>query len=292
MTIMDNSAILKSKLSKDGWYPEDSNRLLSALDKMLTGTTFAEPVKAMICPHAGYIYSGNVLGKAAINISKNHYSKIIILGPCHYAAVKDLAILTNYQSIQTPIGTSNILSDDVDKLIKHPLFEIEDKFHKAEHSIQMQIPVLQYLCPETPILPIIFGSLSWEASKEIANQITQIIDNKTLIIVSSDFTHYGDNFDFAPFTDRSKGTVREQIESHDMNAINPILANDINSYQDFIRTENHTICGCYAIEVLMQLCKNNQTKFKLCDYKTSGDLTGDYSHSVSYAAIVALGRWE
>jgi len=282
--------ILISKLGHDGWYPKDKHVLKNMLDEMLQGSVSEAKIKAMICPHAGYLYSGDVLAKAVINIDQSQYSKIIILGPCHYANVQDLAILTNYKAIETPIGTTHLLQSDIETLIENPFFRIEDQIHKPEHSIQMQIPPLQFKCPNTPILPIILGSLSIEASQAIASQISKIIDQDTLILVSSDFTHYGDNFDFTPFENPADGSTREQIEKHDMKAIQPIIQNDLLSYQEFIRTNNHTICGCFAIEVLMQLCHNN-TEFKLCAYKTSGDLTGDYSHSVSYASIIAHGRW-
>ncbi|MBL6785094.1 MAG: AmmeMemoRadiSam system protein B [Rickettsiales bacterium] len=282
-----SNKILTSKLGDQGWFPKDTDNLKAMLDELLKGTSDGAKIKAMICPHAGYIYSGDVLAKAVINIDQNKYSKIIILGPCHYATRNDLAIVTDYEAIETPIGLTKLLKTDIAKLIENPFFKIEDQIHTPEHSIQMQIPPLQLRCPKTPILPIILGSLSIEASKAIANQIAKIIDENTLILVSSDFTHYGDYFDFTPF---EKGNVREEIEKHDMKAIQPIIQNDILSYQKFIRTNNHTICGCYAIEVLMQLCKNN-TEFKLCAYKTSGDLTGDYSHSVSYASIIAHGKW-
>jgi AmmeMemoRadiSam system protein B len=287
---LQDQNILISKLGNDGWYPKDKHVLKNMLDEMLQGSASKAKIKAMICPHAGYIYSGDVLAKAVINIDQNQYSKIIILGPCHYAAKNNLAIVTDFDAIETPIGIAKLLKTDVKTLLENPFFRIEDQIHKPEHSIQMLIPPLQWQCPNIPIVPIIVGSLSIEASHAIASQISQIIDQDTLVLVSSDFTHYGDYFDFTPFENPAYGSTREQIEKHDMKAIQPIIENDLLSYQKFIRTKNQTICGCYAIEVLMQLCHNN-TEFKLCAYKTSGDLTGDYSHSVSYASIIAHGRW-
>ena len=155
----------------------------------------------------------------------------------------------------------------------------------------MHIPFLQAVFPELPIIPIIIGNLSPQVSHSIAQSLKHIIDDQTLIMISSDFTHYGDRFGYLPFQDQNSDTTRENIKSIDMGAINPIIENDLESYSDYIKNTENTICGRYAIQILLELCKDSPSEITLCDYQTSGDLTGDYSNCVSYASLSIQGGW-
>ena len=123
--MQDKPHPLVSQLGQQGWYPDDSEELIKVLTKDIdiASKDRSYDTKAIICPHAGYTYCGEVFAKGIQTIQNNSYTKAIIIGPSHYMAIKDQAILTTYTGIQTPLGTQFIDQGSIDQLKGNSYFE-------------------------------------------------------------------------------------------------------------------------------------------------------------------------
>jgi AmmeMemoRadiSam system protein B len=226
------------------WYPQNPKELNNLLNKYLKNNP--KNIHGILVPHAGYIYSGDIAGKA---FSLLKPKSVTILSPSHYISLRGIA--THYKnSWSTPLGeikTTNPLK----------LKQIDIS---REHAIDNQIPFLQKLNAKE-IFPILFGEITLEEAKKIAYQLK---DLETLFVISSDLSHF-QPYDEAVKTDKSSLKI---IESLDLSKAIEIDA-----------------CGIFPILVMMQLCKLKGWKPSLIEYKNSGDITGDKSSVVGYASL-------
>lgn len=228
------------------WYSDNKEELKKKIKSYLTSTKEIEKVKVhgLIVPHAGYIYSGMVAGKAYFYLQNQKYKKIIVFGPSHYTYFYGIRTL---KKIKTPLGEVKIPENYLGKL-------------DYEHSVENQIPFLQYLHINN-ILPIVVGDISYEDAKEIAKEFNK---KDTLFIFSTDLSH------FLPYNEcvkTDKETIKI-IESLNMQKFEKIDA-----------------CGKNGLKILFALCKENKWKPKLIEYKNSGDITRDKSSVVGYASF-------
>jgi AmmeMemoRadiSam system protein B len=188
---------------------------------------------------------------------------------------------------ETPLG---IVKNDVEfQKVASKFLPGDERPHNREHSIEVQIPFLQYIMAgkaddNFKIAPIIASpDIDY---KEIADAIFNTIKKakrNVMIIASSDFTHYGFNYGYLPFTRNAK----ENMQKLDMGAIEKIEKLDAIGFLEYTDKTGATICGKYPIAVLIELCKKlGAKKASLLKYYTSGDVTGDYSSAVGYASIM------
>jgi AmmeMemoRadiSam system protein B len=253
------------------FYPRDKNELLNMLNNFIKKEEKLIPAKGCISPHAGYIYSGSVAGKvfSTINIPNN----IIILGPNHHGLGYPASIYSKGSWV-TPLGEVNINTELAEKILKNSKYLKEDfSAHMMEHSIEVQIPFLQYLNPYISIVPITLADYSQRFLEDLINSITFAVkDGDVLIIASSDFTHY-----------ESYNSAKEK----DLYAIEAILSLNPDEFLERVRKRKISICGTGPIYILISVLNNLGIKnAKLVDYKTSGDTTQDFSAVVGYAGIV------
>jgi len=155
---------------------------------------------------------------------------------------------------------------------------------RLEHSLENQLPFLQKALAGSDyrIVPIIFGALKKKDFAVMAAAIAPFIDAKTLVIASSDLTHYGENFSYTPF----RSDLAENLTRLDQGFIEPILQLDFDRCFDYHEKTGITVCGFVPIGVLIRLFEKKNFRSSLADYYKSGDLNGDYSTSVSYASLV------
>jgi MEMO1 family protein len=160
--------------------------------------------------------------------------------------------------------------------------------HGKEHSIEMELPLLQRaLQPGWKLLPILVGQLDKEGFARVARQIRFLFDEDTLLVISGDFTHYGPNYDFLPFPEDNR--TAENLRALDMGALARIAAGDAAGFIDYRTKTGITVCGFAPLALLLNLMPP-QAQVHLLDYRTSGQLTGDYSNSVSYLAIAVNAK--
>ncbi len=255
------------------FYPERPYELNSMIKGMVDQTLPKEDAIGLIAPHAGYIYSGTVTG-AVISMVK-FKDTFIIIGPNHTGAGKPLSIMTE-GVWKTPLGDVEIDSDLAKKILHGSKYLQEDFLaHQYEHSIEVQLPFLQYFKPSVKIVPIILSYVGGDVYKEIGKEIAAAIKESgrgVVIIASSDMTHY---------------EPQEYAREKDTQAIDAILALDEDLLLKRIKGLDITMCGYAPAVCLISAAKALGTQgARLVKYQTSGDTTGDYSSVVGYAGVI------
>jgi len=232
-----------------------------------------ERIFGIICPHAGYVYSGPTACYSYKSISSQNPEIVIIIGPNHFGIGKDVATMVDAQW-KTPLGMVQVdseLAKQVSKISK--FIKIDEYSHSQDHSLEVQIPMLQkILSSNFQIIPIILRAQHMNIAIDVGNAVSEIAKRKnTIIIASSDFTHYEEN-SFAHQQDKA--------------LIEPILEMDVERFYQVLREKRVTACGYGAIASVMIACKNlGATKGELLSYATSGDISGNTQSVVGYCAI-------
>lgn len=248
----------------------------------------AARVRAIIAPHAGYAFSGRAATRTYSVAKRSAYRRIVIIAPSHYVGFRGVA-LPDYQRCETPLGDLNVDIDAVGQLAEssNPNFILNRMAHAREHALEVQLPLCHYFFPNTPILPLVCGVLDEAAILDLAGPLSKLWRPDTLWVISSDFTHYGRSFHFTPFTEN----VPEKLRELDMGAVDRILDFDMKGFYEYIKTTGATICGAKPISLLLAVSQNayekgEALKSELVEYTTSGEICGDFKHTVSYAGVV------
>jgi hypothetical protein len=233
-----------------------------------------EKIFGVICPHAGYMYSGPIACHSYYSISAQSVDVVVILGPNHWGIGCSVASMKE-GLWQTPLGEVRIDSDSAEEIANlSKRIELDYFSHTKDHSLEVQIPMLQEIYRNGfKILPIILIDQEIHAAKEIGIAVSKLAKKKKIMIVgSSDFTHYEQN---------------EFAYKQDHALIEPILKLDLEQFYNTLHEKQVSACGYGAIASTMVACKElGATKGKLLKYATSGDVAGDKSSVVGYASII------
>jgi hypothetical protein len=236
--------------------------------------TAPREVIGLICPHAGYMFSGPVAAHAYYRLALDGKPDVVVIfGPNHTGYGSGLAVM-NEGVWRTPLGDVEIDGEMANQIVyESRTVDIDDSAHSYEHSIEVQLPFLQYLYGSGfKIVPICFLMQDLSSAREVGQAVAKVLlDKKAVIIASSDMTHY---------------EPQESAERKDKKALEAIEAMDEARFQSIIETHNITACGHGPIAALITAAKIlGGREAKLLCYKTSGDVTGDYSSVVGYAAV-------
>src|ERR1035437_5587476 len=267
------------------FYPKDPAELSRIIDRLLAAAP-VEPVgdlKAIVCPHAGYEFSGPTAAYAYKNLVGRRFDTVIILAPSHYALF-DGASVPAVDAYRTPLGlvpispkaralakTSPCLSEPCCPVQRPPWWQqsskpapdpAKDTPDTWEHSAEVQVPFLQKVLTNFAILPVVFGNVD---PAQVARAVATQLDDKTLLVVSSDLSHYH------PY---------DEARQLDTRCVKAMCSLDIGAM------ETQEACGKLPILALLHLAHQNGWQARLLDYRNSGDTSGDKSHGVvGYAAI-------
>ncbi|MDD4984807.1 MAG: AmmeMemoRadiSam system protein B [Dehalococcoidales bacterium] len=258
------------------FYPAQASRLSRIISGMVDEQAEKEDVIGVVSPHAGYPYSGPV---AAAAISRIKFKDtFVILGPNHTGMGKALSIMT-VGSWETPLGSIEIDTELARQLLAASRYlEEDDKAHQYEHSIEVQIPFLQYFSKDFRMVPVAFSYHSPAAYKDVGRAIARAVKNTgkgVVIIASSDMTHY---------------EPQDVARQKDDKAIEAILDLDEDELLRRVDEFGISMCGYAPTVALITAAKAlGATRAELVRYQTSGDVTGDYSSVVGYAAIIIKG---
>ena len=265
------------------FYPKTKQELESSikecfLHKLGPGRMFPteseEKVIGVICPHAGYMYSGPVATNSFYAISSQRPDLVIIIGPNHWGIGKDVAAMKD-GAWETPLGTVEVDSKAAEEISKESdAIDLDFASHSRDHSLEVQVPMLQEIYSHKfKILPIILIDQTLKTARELGRAIAKIARNRKAVVVgSSDFTHYEEN----SFAHKQDGLL-----------IEPILRMDVEKFYSVLVERQVSACGFGAMASTMTACKElGATKAELASYATSGDVTGDKSSVVGYASIV------
>jgi MEMO1 family protein len=279
--------VLDSRLA-GSWYSKDAETLQKEIDGYLAaieGDTLAD-VQALILPHAGYRFSGQTAAYGLRHVKGGDYNRVIIIGPTHRMPMENIASLPDATHYATPLGETPLDLDFIEKLKTYPLFRHVPGVHENEHSVQIELPLLQAVLDEFQLVPMVAGQLDLETARKMGRILGGLIDEKTLVVASTDFTHYGPNFRYQPFREDVENNLREL----DMGAVEFIRNRDAAGFMSYISETGATICGRYPVAVLLSMLSEN-TEAHILRYDTSGNITGDFSNSVSYCTIAFTGSW-
>ena len=270
------------------WYPADPSELAAMLDKHLAAAVQdpLERVQALVLPHAGYQYSGPVAAYGLKAAQDREYSRIVIMGPSHRVPMRGGASVPDATHYRTPLGEIPLDVAFIEELLEHSMFRRVAEVDAVEHSVQIEVPLIQHSIGSPPIVPIVVGELTLEQTREMARILGGLLDENTLVIVSSDFTHYGPAYGYVPF-DRD---IPENLERLDMAAWNAIESKNAEAFDAYLNESQATICGTCPILVLLAMLPENAEPH-LLNYQTSGAITNDYENSVSYLSIAFTGAW-
>lgn len=261
------------------WYTANEKALAKEIDSYLSEKKYDREVAGLIVPHAGYRFSGRVAAKAYSELKGQDIKRVIILAPSHYMPFSGASIC-NCTHYKTPLGEVR-LAEICQELVKDKeLFHTYPEAHQREHSLEIQLPFLQRLLRDFEIVPIIIGPNTLpKDAKEIADALKPLVNSKTLVIASSDFTHYGPQYGYVPFRDN----IQQNLKKLDNKAAEYIINKNLTGFNEFIERTGATICGHIPISILISLMDN--AKGETIAYDTSGNIIGDFTNSVSYYAI-------
>ena len=256
------------------FYPADQAELSRLLDRLTQEAEkthirlpSGKPLKALILPHAGYIYSGLTAAHAAPALSGKNFTKVILLGPDHRIGFSNCAV-GDADAYETPLGLIK-LHADAKKLLKQPeLFRTIIASDNSEHSIEVILPFLQFYLKNFTIIPIVTGPCD---INKLTMAVEKLLDEKTLVIASSDLSHY------LPY---------EEAVTRDKDTIDKILALD---YEKLLKKDN-SACGKIPVAVLIKMALHHNWQPVLLHYSNSGDTAGGRSGVVGYAAIAFYGE--
>ncbi len=271
------------------WYPADTAELQKYITTTQVVSQSIQHIPLIIVPHAGYMYSAHIAVKAYKAVSAYKPDVIIIIGPSHYEYFTGFA-LPVYDAITTPLGTIHIDQKTIKNLSTINLFAFNNNAFEPEHSVEIQLPFIQYYFPETLVIPILVGNINTKQAQQAAKELLKAISHykKPLFVISSDFTHHGPRFGYAPYSALPLQKRMQHITDLDKKAIEYIITYNPKEFQHFCESSHITICGRNAILCALSLFDDVYTK-ELLAYSTSAEVTGDYDNTVSYAAIVLTG---
>jgi len=255
------------------FYPGDPATLRHALDGLIPDTTTKQKALAVVSPHAGYIYSGAVAGEtfAAVEIPQD----IVVMGPNHHGYGAPVALMDK-GAWSMPLGEvpiNTVLAHNL--LAQTDLIKADTLAHRFEHSLEVQVPFLQYFRPDMTLTPMVISHLSFKACQEVGEALAAAIEQygkPVLIVASSDMTHY---------ESRESATAKDSLAMQHIKALDPeglyntVLGNKI------------SMCGIMPATIaLIAALRLGATQARLIRYTDSGEASGDTNQVVGYASFV------
>ncbi|MEM2994552.1 MAG: AmmeMemoRadiSam system protein B [Candidatus Bathyarchaeia archaeon] len=231
-------------------------------------------IVGLVCPHAGYMYSGPVAAHAYYELALDGEPDIVVIfGPNHTGYGSGLAVMDE-GVWRTPLGDVEVDGETAIKIVqKSRIADIDDSAHRFEHSIEVQLPFLQYLYnSKFTIVPVCFLMQDLATAKDVGKAVAEAVTNKNAVVIaSSDLTHY---------------EPQQNAAKKDMLALKAIEEMDEEKFHSTVEAHGISACGYGPISALIVAAKFlGVKKAKVLCYKTSGDIIGDYSSVVGYAAV-------
>ena len=271
------------------FYPDNPRELEGLVDQSFRNQRFgpgrAPPSSArrkiygIVSPHAGYAYSGAVAANGFYEVSSIDFHDVIMVGPNHYGIGSWVAAMKEGEW-ETPLGEVKVNSKLAGEIAERSsTLGFDDDAHSRDHCLEVQLPFLQYIKQDFQIVPIVLVSQRSDTAYDLGNAISEVIVEKgiadsTLLIASSDFTHYEPN---------------SEAHRKDGELIKAILTLDVNKFYTVLERLDVSACGYGAIATMMVAARNlGAMRGELLKYATSGDVTGDTSAVVGYSSLVFI----
>jgi AmmeMemoRadiSam system protein B len=251
------------------FYPSDPDHLEQLLAKFFSDAGSSRNSKGIVVPHAGFIYSGRVAALSYASVDPGFSGTFILVGPSHRGFETCISMVP----WESPLG----IVDNDNELGEALNIDPDEISHQDEHSLEVQVPFIKYRFPRARITPIMMGRQDIRSAQVLSEQITSAIKRTgrdVRIIASSDFSHYGPS---------------DVARNNDLYAIEALTKSDIAEFYRRIGERNITACGYGPISAMVLACRENGgRKAELINYATSGDISGDNSAVVGYAALAVI----
>ena len=278
------------------WYPGSAReiRAMAAVWEKAEAKDEAPPPanpNILILPHASWIYSGGIAWQAVRHIRNAPFRRAVVLAPSHRAWIENRLVAPSADAISTPLGEMKVDRDWLDRLALLAPVARNDRVHSAEHSAQIEYPLLQLALDKGfSVAPLVIGSLGAGQMDMCARAIARLMDPGTLLVISSDFTHYGSDFSYMPYGKRGDEEVRKRVAADDAEAVSFISRCDAAGFAAFIKRTGATICGHVPIELALRAVPGGTSLVRL-GYATSSDSDRDFTRFVCYVAAAGRAEW-
>jgi AmmeMemoRadiSam system protein B len=225
--------------------------------------TFAPPPKAVIAPHAGYVYSGPIAGSAFATLAplRGCATRVVLLGPAHRVYFEGLAV-PQAEAFATPLGRVRVDAAAAELLASSPRVIASDRAHAGEHSLEVELPFVQEVLGDVAVVPIAIGDATDMETADVLERLWG--GRETCVVVSSDLSHY---HPYATAVDLDEQTAR---------AIEELRPEDIGEDQ---------ACGCVGVRALLRVARERGLRATRCDLRNSGDTAGPHDGVVGYGAF-------
>lgn len=257
------------------FYPAEKEKLKNDISSMLQAANAEKSfnnIFGIVSPHAGYIYSGKTAAYAYNLLKDKHYKTVIVISPSHAEYFPGISIYEG-DAYETPLGIVEIDQIMTDKLVANSKVIFRGvQGHRKEHALEVQIPFLQTVLKNFKIVPIVMGDQSKIFVNELAEKISKVVDNETLVVASSDMSHFYSSEE----ADRLDSVVEKRI-------------NDFDFEQLLIDLDDHNCeaCGGGPIAAMMKAASLRKIPNSFVISRSdSGDVTGDRSEVVGYLSAV------
>ena len=256
------------KMSVEGsFYPgscEEINRFIAEFDsvqKELHQVSFSP--KAIISPHAGYVYSGFTANCAYKLIDKSRFKRVVVIGPSHRVYLQGASVAL-YDHYDTPCGSLEMDAAYSEALRqKYDFLTFLDNAHH-EHSTETQMPFIKHYFPDIKVIEIVYGEIGYQELVPLVQEVLD--DDETLLVISTDLSHF--------------------YNLKDANALDGVCLEAVKNLDISLMNQGCEACGITGVKALMFAAKNKSLKSQLIDYRTSYDASDDADSVVGYMSAL------
>ena len=256
------------------FYPATDKELLHLIESYINGRQPTPPIEAcaVVVPHAGYVYSGELAAKTLSTVQIPE--TVLLIGPNHTGQGSPASLSSEKWS--TPLGEVPLNTHLANLIVnEHQSIVVDEDAHTNEHSLEVQLPFLQKLQQNLSIVPLTVAHLSYDNCEEIAESLYRSIskyEEKVLIVASTDMSHY---------------ETRPVAEVKDRLALDAIIAMDPKALYSTVHKNKISMCGVIPVVITLLICKKMGAKTaRLLDYMDSGAISGDTDQVVGYAGVI------
>ena len=277
------------------WYPGTDKGIRTLCEKWEAAAAegaAGEVPNVLILPHAGWAYSGETAWSAVRMVRGAKFRRVVVLAPSHHAWIENRLVAPEADAVSTPLGEIKIDRGWLSRLALVAPVIRNDRVHASEHSAQIEYPLLQLALKDGfSIVPLVVGAFGRDQMGMCVRALARLMDAETLLVVSSDFTHYGEDFSYTPYGKGGGEDVRKQVAAVDDEAFAFIAKGDADGFAACVKRTGATICGHVPIELALRAFPQG-TSIVRRKYATSGDAGGDYSRFVCYLAATGRAKWQ
>ena len=242
---------------------------------------------AVVVPHARYRFSGRVAASVFHRVDPRRFQRILVFGPSHYLSMENRISIPDATHYATPLGQLAADTDWIAKARKLPFITCEAAAHEREHSEQLQLPLLQsFVSTRIPVVCLVCGQFDHRQARNAGTALRELIDEKTLVVASSDFTHFGATFGYEPV---SQGGMDSRA-TIDRNAFELFASRDVDGFLHYVKETGVTLCGRDPLALLITMMPEQAKVSRIAIPREKARSPDDAN--VNYIGAVVEGSWK